>query len=264
MEHLLETGAIISLLTLTVMEIVLGIDNIVFISIVSGRLPQEQQKKARNWGLILALLPRILLLLSISWLIGLKEPLFQFELLGFHIEMTGKGLILLLGGLFLLYSSTNEIHHKLEGAHEHHEDAQNAKKLSFSKAILQIILLNIIFSFDSVLTAVGLAEHVEIMIFAVIFSSLIMMLFAGYISDFVNKHPTVKMLALSFLLMIGFLLVLEAFEVEVPKGYVYFAMGFSLFVEVLNLRMTARQEKLRKSKQKVEVQTVGSSEQTNH
>ncbi len=237
MEHLLTTESIVSLLTLTVMEIVLGIDNIVFISIVAGRLPKTQQKKARNLGLVLALVPRVILLLCITWIIGLTENIVDFHISTMHVGLTGKGLILLGGGIFLLYSSTNEIHHKLEGEEHKEHKKGRPRTIKFGQAILQIIMLNIVFSFDSVLTAVGLSNHVEIMIFAVIFSSFIMMGFAGYIGDFVNKHPTVKMLALSFLLMIGFLLVAEAFEVEVPKGYVYFAMGFSLFVEILNLRM---------------------------
>jgi predicted tellurium resistance membrane protein TerC len=240
------SGAVlISLLSLTLMEVVLGIDNIVFISIVASRLPKAQQPRARRIGLILAIIPRVLLLLGISLLIKFKEPLIVVEAI--HLEMSGKGFILFLGGLFLLYSSTNEIHHKLEieNKHKKHRKGKEPKVLSFSRAMLQIILLNIVFSFDSVLTAVGLVDpsRVDIMIIAVLASTVIMMLFAGAIGDFVNQHPTVKMLALSFLLMIGFLLVGEAFEVSVPKGYVYFAMGFSLFVEVLNLRMAAAAER---------------------
>ena len=248
-EFLTFTGeAVVSLLTLTVMEVVLGIDNIVFISIVAGKLPKEQQPRARRLGLILAIIPRVILLLGIAWLISLKQNIIEIEAIHFH--MSGKGLILMLGGLFLLYSSTNEIHHKLEieGKKKKHvrkenEDEKARQKRNaaagFAKAMMQIILLNIVFSFDSVLTAVGLVDpkRIDIMIVAVLASTFIMMLFAGSIADFVNKHPTVKMLALSFLLMIGFLLVAEAFHVEVPKGYVYFAMGFSLFVEMLNLRM---------------------------
>lgn len=247
MAELLTVSALISLLTLTLLEIVLGIDNIVFISIVAGKLPQEQQAKARNWGLILALIPRILLLLIIGWLIHLTEPWIIIPLPGGHeFDISGKGLILLIGGLFLLYNSTMEIHHKIEGGGIVQKN--NGKKLSFARAILQIVALNIIFSFDSVLTAVGLTEQVSIMIIAVIISSLIMMIFAGPIGKFVNDHPTVKMLALSFLLMIGFLLVVEAVEfdgqeVHISKGYVYFAMGFSLFVELLNLRMRKKSEK---------------------
>jgi predicted tellurium resistance membrane protein TerC len=240
--------AVVSLLTLTIMEVVLGIDNIVFISIVAGKLPKDDQPRARRLGLILAIIPRIILLLGIAVLIQLKQPVFVIEAL--HIHMSWKDLILMAGGMFLLYSSTNEIHHKLEleGVKKKHhkkdsqadkDKAKKSKKAGFARAMLQIILLNIVFSFDSVLTAVGLVDpsRIDIMIIAVLASTLIMMLFASSIANFVNSHPTVKMLALSFLLMIGFLLVAEAFHVEVPKGYVYFAMGFSLFVEMLNLRV---------------------------
>jgi predicted tellurium resistance membrane protein TerC len=241
-------AAVVSLITLTIMEVVLGIDNIVFISIVAGKLPKEDQPRARRLGLILAIIPRIILLLGIAWLIQLKKPVLEIDAL--HIHMSWKDIILMLGGMFLLYSSTNEIHHKLEleGKKKKHvrKDQKDAKAQArknqaavFARAMLQIILLNIVFSFDSVLTAVGLVDpsRIDIMIIAVLASTLVMMLFAKGIADFVNNHPTVKMLALSFLLMIGFLLVAEAFHVEVPKAYVYFAMGFSLFVEILNLRM---------------------------
>lgn len=241
-------AAVVSLISLTVMEVVLGIDNIVFISIVAGKLPKEDQPRARRLGLILAIIPRVILLLGIAWLIQLKKPVLNIDAL--HVHMSWKDIILMIGGMFLLYSSTNEIHHKLEleGKKKKHvrKEAKDAKAQAlknkaavFARAMLQIILLNIVFSFDSVLTAVGLVDpsRIDIMIIAVLASTLVMMLFAKGIADFVNNHPTVKMLALSFLLMIGFLLVAEAFHVEVPKAYVYFAMGFSLFVEVLNLRM---------------------------
>jgi predicted tellurium resistance membrane protein TerC len=255
----LNPEILVSLLTLTVMEVVLGIDNIVFISIVAGKLPKAQQPRARRIGLILAIIPRVILLLGIAWLISLKEPLIQLDSINF--EMSGKGLILLIGGLFLLYSSTNEIHHKLEiegKKKKHHKKEKNAGLSSFGMAMLQIIALNIVFSFDSVLTAVGLVDpnRVDIMIIAVLTSTLIMMVFAGSIGNFVNQHPTVKMLALSFLLMIGFLLVGEAFEVSVPKGYVYFAMGFSLFVEMLNLRMAKAAEKAAELEAQLEMQTA--------
>lgn len=258
MEHLLTTEAIISLVTLTIMEIILGVDNVVFISIVSGKLPEDQQPRARNIGLTLALIPRILLLLAISWIIHLHDALISFTLAGTYYQISEKGLILILGGIFLIYSSTKEIHHKMTGKDD--EEGGESKAVSFSKVIFSIVLLNIVFSFDSVLTAVGLAKHVEVMIIAVVISSLIMMGFAGGISRFVNKNPTVKVLALSFLLMIGMLLVAEAVEykhltaaemasnidlsklkleeVHVPKGYIYFAMAFSLFVELLNLRIS--------------------------
>jgi predicted tellurium resistance membrane protein TerC len=250
LEILFTPEAILSLLTLTLMEIVLGIDNIVFISIICGKLPQEMQAKARNYGLVLALVPRVILLLFISWIIGMDKPLFTIGALKVHGEpfaLTGKGLILLIGGLFLLYKATTEIHHKLEGEDE--MDSPKAKKSSFSGALIQIILINIVFSFDSILTAVGLVSSDEppkgfgidgaliIMIIAVILSVVVMMLFAGPVSRFVNKHPTVKMLALSFLILIGVMLIVEAVEVHVPKGYVYFAMAFSVIVEMLNLRL---------------------------
>ncbi|TAE51237.1 MAG: TerC family protein [Cytophagales bacterium] len=235
----------ISLFTLTFMEIILGIDNIVFIAIVAGKLPANEQKKARNWGLILAVLPRLLLLLILQWIIGLKDKLVDITLFEQNIYITQKGLILLIGGLFLLYNATTEIHHKIEGHLE--ENHTTKKRITLFKAILQIVLLNIVFSIDSVLTAVGLSKHIEVMIAAIFISLLITLAAANSVINFVNKHPTVKMLALSFLLMIGFLLVTESFivnghPIEVPKGYVYFAMAFSLFVEVLNLRMRTKQK----------------------
>ncbi|TAE72720.1 MAG: TerC family protein [Bacteroidetes bacterium] len=245
MEYLLTTEGMISLFTLTFMEVVLGIDNIVFIAIVAGKLPANEQKKARNWGLILAVLPRLLLLLIISWLVGLKGKLIDITIFQQNIYITQKGFILLIGGLFLLYKATTEIHGKIEG---HLEEGQVSKKrITLLGAILQIVILNIVFSLDSVLTAVGLSKHIEVMIVAIILSLLITLAAASSVTNFVDKHPTVKMLALSFLLLIGFLLVTESFVVnghpiEVPKGYVYFAMAFSLFVEVLNLQMRKKHE----------------------
>lgn len=245
MEYLLTTEGMISLFTLTFMEIILGIDNIVFIAIVAGKLPANEQKKARNWGLILAVLPRLLLLLILQWIIGLKDKLVDITLFEQNIYITQKGLILLIGGLFLLYNATTEIHHKIEGHLE--ENHTTKQRITLFKAILQIVLLNIVFSIDSVLTAVGLSKHIEVMIAAIFISLLITLAAANSVINFVNKHPTVKMLALSFLLMIGFLLVTESFivnghPIEVPKGYVYFAMAFSLFVEILNLRMRTKQK----------------------
>jgi predicted tellurium resistance membrane protein TerC len=247
MEHLFTTDGIISLVSLTFMEIVLGIDNVIFIAIIAGKLPVEQQRKARNWGLILALIPRVILLLFISWLIALKDELIHLEILDYTITMTEKGLVLFIGGLFLLYKATTEIHEKLEGAEG---GAVKTKQMSFSTALVQIILLNIVFSFDSILTAVGLAKEVIIMIVAVVIALGITLIFAESISNFVEKHPTVKMLALSFLLLIGFLLVTESFvingeEIHVPKGYIYFAMAFSLVVEMLNLRIKKNSEPVR-------------------
>ena len=223
----------IALVTLTVLEIVLGIDNIVFISILTGKLPKEDQARGRNIGLGLAMLMRILLLLSIGWVIGLTEPIFEV----FEVEISGRSIILIVGGLFLLAKATFEIHEKLEG-----EEARTQTKAvaTFGAVITQIVLLDAVFSLDSVITAVGLADEIIVMIIAVVIAIGVMLLSAGAIADFVNKHPTVKMLALSFLLLIGFTLVAEGFEVEIPKGYVYFAMGFSVFVEALNLRMRAK------------------------
>lgn len=224
----LENG--IALLTLTVLEIVLGIDNIVFISILSDRLPKEQQPRARRMGLALAMVTRILLLLSLSWLIHLETPLFSV----FSLGISGRDLILLIGGLFLIYKSTHEIHDKLEGK----EGEASAKvAASLMAVVIQIGLLDIIFSLDSVITAVGMANNIAIMIGAVIIAVMIMMAASDTLSEFVNQHPTVKILALSFLLLIGTSLIVEGLHQEIPKGYIYFAMAFSVFVEMLNLRV---------------------------
>jgi len=248
MELLANPEVWISLITLTVLEIVLGIDNIVFISILSGKLPEHQQKKAQQVGLALAMITRVLLLLSLTWIMTLTAPLFNLgEWLGFGDEdllektsLSGRDLILITGGLFLIYKSTSEIHNKLEG--EEHEGG--VKKVhSFWSTITQILILDIVFSLDSVITAVGMANHIEVMIAAVIIAVGIMLLSASSISNFVNKHPTVKMLALSFLLLIGVSLLAEGFDQHIPKGYIYFAMAFSVLVEVLNLKMKAKAEK---------------------
>lgn len=226
----------ISLLTLTFMEVVLGIDNIIFISIIVSRLPVDQQGRGRTVGLMLALLFRIGLLLSITWIVSLKEPLFTLNLPfreGEH-GVSGRDLILFAGGLFLLAKSTTEIHTKLQGEEESHAAGQYS---SFMRVIVQIILIDIVFSFDSILTAVGLVDNVLVMIVAVIIAMSIMLFFAKIIGDFVNQNPTVKMLALSFLIMIGIMLIMESFHQEIPKGYVYFAMFFSLGVELLNMRL---------------------------
>ena len=227
----------ISLLTLTFMEIVLGIDNIIFISIVVNRLPREQQARGRTIGLLLALLFRIGLLLSISWIVGLRTPLFDlpFPWLAQPFGVTGRDLILLAGGLFLMYKSTTEIHTKLQGEEE--EETVGGKGVSMMSIILQIVVIDIVFSFDSILTAVGLVDNVLVMIAAVICAMGIMLAFSGVVANFVNDNPTIKMLALSFLIMIGFMLVMEAGHKEIEKGYLYFAMAFSLTVEVLNLRL---------------------------
>ncbi len=220
----------IALLTLTVLEIVLGIDNIVFISILAGKLPPERQASARRLGLMLAMGTRILLLLSIVWVIRLTAPLFT----AFGQEISGRDLILLAGGVFLLYKATHEIHDRLEGD-EGHASARVAA--SFGAVIVQIALLDIVFSLDSVITAVGMVEQVGVMIAAVVIAVVVMLFASGPISDFVHRHPTVKMLALSFLLLIGVSLIAEGLDQHIPKGYIYFAMGFSVFVEALNLRL---------------------------
>jgi len=236
MESLLTTDALISFFTLTLLEVVLGIDNVIFITIVASKLPANLRKKTQNQGLLIALVLRVALLFAISWVIGLKQDLLTI----FGHGLSGRDLILLGGGLFLLYSTTKEIHHKLEGETDHlPSDVEKPVKatLSVGSALVQIALLNIIFSFDSVLTAVGLVKEIPIMIAAVVASTFIMIAFAGKIGDFVNNHPSIKILALSFLLMIGTLLVAEAFHYEIPKGYAYFAMAFSFLVELLNMKL---------------------------
>ena len=231
----------ISLITLTILEIVLGIDNIIFISIMASKLPEKNQKKARQVGLALAMITRVLLLLSLTWIMTLTNPLFNAaEWIGLtegewheKLAVSGRDLILIIGGLFLIYKSTREIHEKLEGD-EH--SLQTKAVVTFTGVIFQILLLDIVFSLDSVITAVGMADHIGVMVAAVIIAVGVMMLSAGGISDFVNKHPTVKMLALSFLLLIGVSLLAEGFEQHIPKGYIYFAMAFSVLVEMLNLK----------------------------
>ena len=223
--------------TLTVLELVLGIDNIVFISILSGKLPAEQQPRARYIGLSMALIMRVLLLFSLSWVMGLTAPLFTLPVVNHPVS--GRDLILIIGGLFLIAKSTHEIHGSLEG-----EEGHASKKVyaSFASVIVQISLLDIVFSLDSVITAIGMVEEVSIMIAAVVVSIIAMMLFAGTIGAFVQKHPTVKMLALSFLLLIGVTLLAEGFHQKIPKGYIYFAMAFSVIVEILNLRLRKKAE----------------------
>lgn len=227
----------VSLLTLTFMEIVLGIDNIIFISIVVNRLPAELQARGRTIGLLLALLFRIGLLLSISWIASLRAALFTINIpsLVNNFKVTGRDLILLAGGLFLMYKSTTEIHNKLQGQED--EEGLGGGNSTMMSVILQIIVIDIVFSFDSILTAVGLVDNVLVMIAAVICAMGIMLAFSGVVANFVNNNPTIKMLALSFLIMIGFMLVMEAAHKEMEKGYLYFAMAFSLTVEVLNLRL---------------------------
>jgi predicted tellurium resistance membrane protein TerC len=233
LEWITNPESLIALLTLTVLEIVLGIDNIIFISILAGKLPKEQQNKARLTGLGLAMITRILLLFSIVWIMKLTLPLFT----ALGQKISGRDLILIGGGLFLIAKSTFEIHDKLEGE-EGHRSAKVAK--SFASVIVQIILLDIIFSLDSVITAVGMVNNLMIMILAVVIAVGVMMVSAKSISDFVEKHPTVKMLALAFLLLIGVSLIAEGLGQHIPKGYIYFAMAFSVFVEMLNLRMKSK------------------------
>lgn len=227
---------VIALITLTFLEIVLGIDNIIFISIATDKLPKENQKTARLVGLGLALLMRIILLSLITQLHALNNTLFEV----FEVDITGKGLILLAGGLFLLVKSTLEIHHKVEQIE--HTSETKKKKVTMSSAITQILLLDLVFSFDSILTAVGLSNNLMIMVVAVIISMIVMMIFANSISNFINQHPTLQLLALSFLILIGFMLVLEAFHIEIPKGYIYFAVLFSFLIEMLNMRFRANKK----------------------
>jgi len=236
MQWLADPEIWIALLTLTVLEIVLGVDNVIFISILAGKLPADQQRRARQLGLGLAMFMRIALLASIAWIVKLTAPL--FVLLG--REISGRDLILILGGLFLIAKSTHEIHNKLEGEEG---EASTGVVTSFTGVIVQILLLDIVFSLDSVITAVGMAEQLWVMITAVVLAVGVMMVSANAIGDFVESHPTVKILALSFLLLIGLALLSDGFDQHIPKGYIYFAMGFSVFVEMMNLRMRSRKLK---------------------
>lgn len=232
MELFLQFDNLAALLTLTLLEIVLGIDNIIFISILTDKLPAHQQARGRNVGLAFAMLTRIALLFSITWVMGLTKPLFTV----WHHAISGRDLILILGGLFLLAKSTHEIHDKLEGE-EHDAQKGSAGKASFVSVIVQIMVLDIVFSLDSVITAVGMSNEIVIMVLAVMIAVGFMMLFSGAISQFVHHHPTIKMLALAFLLLIGVTLIAEGLHNHISKGYIYFAMAFSFFVELLNLRL---------------------------
>jgi predicted tellurium resistance membrane protein TerC len=232
MEILFSLEGFLAVLTLTLMEVVLGIDNIIFISIVVNKLPKEDHRKTRFIGLSGALILRILMLFGITWIISLKEPLFS----AFNRDFSIRDLILLGGGLFLIYKSVTEIHHKMVNEIESHE----FKKVSFWNVVLQIILLDIIFSFDSILTAIGLAKEVLLMIVAVIISMVIMLFFSGPVSNLINKYPSLQVLALSFLIMIGLMLGLDAFHFEIPKGYIYFAVFFSLTVEFVNIKISSK------------------------
>lgn len=241
MDALLTSEGLIALLTLTFLEIILGVDNIIFISIVSNRLPEVDRRKTRNIGLGLALVMRIGLLLGISWIIGFTEPLFSV----LEHAVSAKDLILILGGLFLIGKSTTEIHHTLEGDEQH---ISKSKSVTVGKVILQIVALDVVFSFDSILTAVGLTDQIMIMIIAVTLAMIVMISAAGKISAFINKHPSLQMLAMSFLILIGFMLVLEGIGEHIEKGYIYFAVFFSLSVEALNMRKRSKDRavKLRK------------------
>lgn len=252
MSDLLTAESIISLLTLTFLEIVLGIDNIIFISIAANKLSREDQPKARNIGLILAMAFRLILLLGISFVISLSKPFTHIDAGWFKAALTGQSLILFAGGLFLLYKATSEIHHKLEGGGHEEAGGSAGSKSTISSVVTQIAITNIVFSIDSILTAIGLTQNVTIMMIAVILSVVIMMFFAGPVGRFVNEHPTIQMLGLAFLIMIGFMLVAEGahlsevviFDQEVgtvPKGYLYFAIAFSLLVEFLNIRLRKKQ-----------------------
>lgn len=241
---LTDPAILVSLLTLVFLEVVLGIDNIIFISIVAGKLPSEDQSKAKNLGLLLAMVFRILLLLGITWIISLTQPVFNIPSLddpGTSLDISVKDLILIAGGVFLIGKSTTEIHHKLEGAREQSE-GKGPKRAALAGILVQIILVDMVFSFDSILTAIGLVKDVAIMIIAVVISMIVMMIYAGPVSRFINKHPTLQMLALSFLILIGVMLVVEGFHQHVNKGYIYFAIAFSLVVEILNMRLRGKRD----------------------
>jgi len=231
----------ISLTTLTLLEVVLGIDNIIFISILSGKLPSAQQARARRLGLGLALITRVLLLCSLAWVMKLDKPFWEPKLLSWQLAFSGKDVILVVGGLFLLAKSVFEIHEKLEGEDGH---ATSKMTVTFGSVVFQILMLDIVFSLDSVITAVGMVKNIYVMIAAVILAMIVMLVFVNKISDFVDRHPTIKMLALSFLILIGTMLVAEGFGQHVNKGYIYFAMAFALAVEILNMRLRAKAQKV--------------------
>ena len=257
MELFLQVDTWIALITLTFLEIILGIDNIIFISISANKLPKEQQKKATFLGLALAMITRILLLFSVSYLIALKNPFWTIHTSWLDAGFTGQSIILFVGGLFLLYKSTKEIHHKMEQTGATEDTFTPKKTITFSNVIIQIILIDIVFSFDSILTAVGMTNGIDgalmIMVIAVIISMIIMMIFANSVSTFVNNNPTIQMLALSFLILIGFMLIAEGAHLShleifnksvgvIPKGYLYFAIAFSLGVEVLNMKIRKKKK----------------------
>ncbi len=230
---LLSTEGLIAFLTLSILEIVLGIDNIIFISILTNKLPEDSRPKARFAGISLALVMRILMLFGITWIIKLTEPLFTV----LNMALTGRDLVLIIGGLFLLAKSTSEIHHKMEAEESKEKEVKSLAKKSFASIIIQIALLDIVFSFDSILTAIGMTDQLLIMILAVIVSLAVMLVFAGKIAAFIEKHPTLQILALSFLILIGVMLIADGFHQHISKGYIYFAVSFSLLVEVINIRV---------------------------
>ncbi|MDQ2656023.1 MAG: TerC family protein [Bacteroidota bacterium] len=243
MDIFLQPEAWLALLTLTFFEVVLGIDNIIFISIVSNRLPVEIRARTRNMGLLLAMVVRILLLLTITWVMQFQEPLFWVPgWISLDEAISGRDLILIFGGMFLIAKSTREINHEMEGDEETIEN-MGSKKVNVSGIIVQIVLLDIIFSFDSILTAVGLTQHIIIMIIAVIVSIGIMIIFSGKISDFIHKHPSMEVLALGFLILIGFMIFLEGLAKDIPKGYIYFAVVFSMLIEMVNIRVRDRRKR---------------------
>jgi predicted tellurium resistance membrane protein TerC len=236
-ELLSQPSAWIAVASLTALEIVLGIDNLVFIAIITERLPEHQRSLGRRVGLIVALVMRLLLLFTLSWIMGLTAPIAEFTILGLHVVLTGRSLILLAGGLFLIYKATTEIYHKTELKGE--EVHSKAKGASFSVVIANIAVMDLVFSLDSVITAVGMVDEIALMVIAIVIAMIVMVIFADPVSEFVNKYPSIKILALAFLLMIGVLLVAEAFEVHVPRGYIYFSMAFALGVEFIQMRYQA-------------------------
>jgi predicted tellurium resistance membrane protein TerC len=255
MDWLLQPETWIAFVTLVVLELVLGVDNVIFISILAGKLPHDQQKRARTTGIMLAVITRVLLLLSLSWIIGLTQPLFTI----LNFDISGRDLVLLVGGLFLIWKSVHEIHQKLEGQ----EGEASAKvRAAFWGVIIQIMLLDVVFSLDSVITAVGMVNELAIMIAAVVIAAVVMVFTSTPLAEFVERHPTIKMLALSFLLLIGFTLLVEGLHQHIPKGYIYFAMGFSVLVEMLNLRLrqpSARPVNLRDAYKQPKLATEGVS-----
>jgi predicted tellurium resistance membrane protein TerC len=255
MDWITQPETWIAFFTLVALELVLGVDNVIFISILAGKLPQDQQGRARRTGIMLAVVTRVLLLISLRWIIGLEEPLFKV----FSLDISGKDLILFAGGLFLIAKSTHEIHQKLEGV-----EGETSAKIqgAFWSVIIQIMVLDIVFSLDSVITAVGMVDQLAIMIAAVVIAAVVMVFTSTPLANFVERHPTVKMLALSFLLLIGFTLIVEGFHQHISKGYIYFAMGFSVFVEMLNLRLrrgSVRPVNLRDPYREAKIVTEGAS-----